>query len=543
MLRRRAHRRSGGGSFVTDRKSDNLGYWCSQAAARYPDRLAFIDLSRESPREVTYREIDERMNRVASLLAREGLAPGRRMAMAVGNRFEFVEIMYGAMRAGVVPVPLNTRLGADTLDYILRDAAVEAAFVEPSCNRFIEDVVERVGIEKRFSFEPVRDGWTPYEEALSSASPDFEPPEIAPEHPSFQPYTSGSTGKPKGVVLTHAGQLWWIRCLEKYWPEKSHSRALAAVPLYHKNAMAGAVKPLLHVGGTVVLLPDFEPRRFLETLSRYRCTQTGAVPAVFTRLLQQEDLIAKLDFSALEAISIGSAPVQKELMVAVQKAFGVKVTESYGLTEGGPVMIGPPVDGREVPFGSCGVAWPEGEVKLVDENGRESAERGELWVRNPGVTPGYHGLPEVNRTRIVDGWLATGDLFRRDEEGFFYFEGRTDDMFKCGGETVYPKEVENLLLSHPGVFDAAVVPVAHPVKGHVPVAMVMRHEGRDDLDEESLKAFCLERGPAYAHPRRVVVVDALPLNGAGKVDRAVIKGALQEKFGSEMARSGRETKV
>jgi acyl-CoA synthetase (AMP-forming)/AMP-acid ligase II len=517
---------------VSDRKAGNLGYWCSRPVSLYPERVALIDLSREPPREVTYRELDERMNRVASLLQGLGLAPGSRIAMSIGNRFEFVEIMYGAMRAGIVPVPLNTKLGAETLEYILKDASIVAAFVEPKANRFIEDVVEGLSISDRFSFEPVRRGFRAYEESLSGASPEFEPGELPPNHPSFQPYTSGSTGKPKGVVLTHEGQLWWIRCLEKYWPEKSNARALAAVPLYHKNAMAGAIKPLLHVGGTVVLLPDFEPRRFLRTLSSFRCTQTGAVPAVFTRLLQQEDLIESLDFSALESMSIGSAPVQEELWIAVEKAFGVKVSESYGLTEGGPVMIGPPVDGRAVPHGSCGVAWPEGEVKLVDENGLENRDRGELWVRNPGVTPGYHGLPEVNEKRLVSGWLKTGDLFRRDDEGFFYFQGRTDDMFNCGGENVYPKEVENLLLSHPAVYDAAVVPVEHPVKGHVPVAMVMRHEGRDDLDEETLKKFCLERGPAYSHPRRVLVVDALPLNGAGKVDRLVIQEVLQALQGN-----------
>ena len=135
--------------------------------------------------------------------------------------------------------------------------------------------------------------------------------------------------------------------------------------------MAGAVKPMLHIGGSVVLLPDFEPRRFLETLARYRCTRAGAVPTVFTQLLQQHDLIERLDFSALETLSIGSAPVQEELLTAVKKTFGCRVSESYGLTEGGPVMIGAPVDGRPVPPGSCGVAWPEGEVKLVGPDGEE----------------------------------------------------------------------------------------------------------------------------------------------------------------------------
>ncbi len=517
----------------------NLGYWCSRAVEELPDKVAVIDLSRDPPRELTYRELDQRMDRVASLLVREGLRPGDRLAMAIGNRFEFVEIMYGAMRAGIVPVPLNTKLGGDVLEYILEDAGCVAAFVEPSCNRFIVGVVQGLDRAPRYAFEPVPDGWTEYEAALLSAEPAFDPPELVDDHPSFQPYTSGSTGKPKGVVLTHAGQLWWIRCLDKYWPDKPEDRALAAVPLYHKNAMAGAIKPLLHVGGTVVILPDFEPRRFLRTLSEYRCTMAGAVPAVFTKLLQERDLIESLDFSQLKSLSIGSAPVQKELMIAVRKAFGVKVSESYGLTEGGPVMIGAPLDGREVPFGSCGVAWPEGEVKLVDEDGHENAQHGELWVKNPGVTPGYHLLPEVNAERLSDGWLATGDLFSCDEEGFFYFRGRTDDMFNCGGENIYPKEVEDLLLAHRAVYDAAVVPVEHPVKGNVPVAMVMLDEAsRASVDEEILKRHCLRSGPAYAHPRRVLFVPQMPLNGAGKVDRVLVQKQLDEAFGKEIAQMG-----
>ena len=546
VLRRRPDRGAGG----RGRVRGNLGYWCRRAVERYPDRDAIIDLSREPARHVTYRELDERADRVASLVSGLGLGAGDRVGMAIGNRFEFVEIFYGAMRAGVVPVPLNTKLGAEPLEYIFRDAGMVAAFVEPSCNRFAVDVVDGLGLERRIALgEAVPPEWLGYDDALGGASSAFDPVELPQDHPAFQPYTSGSTGKPKGVVLTHEGQLWWLRCLETYWPEKSNARALAAVPLYHKNAMAGAIKPLLQSGGTVVLLPSFEPRRFLSTLSEYRCTQAGAVPAVFTKLLQQDDLLRELDFSALQSVNIGSAPVQKELMLAVREAFGVTVTESYGLTEGGPVMIGPPVDGRAVPFGSCGVAWPEGEVRLVpvgdDVLGLDGAgvSEGELWVRNPGVTPGYHNLPEVNERRLRDGWLATGDLFARDESGFYYFRGRTDDMFNCGGENIYPKEVEDLLIAHPGVYDAVVVPMEHAVKGHVPIAMVLRREGDDGLDEAVLKEHCLEQGPAYAHPRRVVVVDRLPLNGAGKVDRNVARRVLLERLDGDAVPRERKGEV
>lgn len=519
---------------LDQRITDNLGYWNRRASEEYPDRLAIIDLWGGLQRDLSYRALEARLDRCAALCAGMGLEPGDRLAIAIGNRFEFVEVMFGAMRAGIVPVPLNIKLGAETLRYILRDADCRAVIIDPGCNGDIADVVEELGIAQRLALGPTASSWREYEDALRSAPDGFEPPEIPPDHPAFQPYTSGSTGKPKGVVLTHAGQLWWIRTLVKYWKIGGDGRALTAVPLYHKNAMAGAIKPLLHVGGTVVLLPDFEPRRFLRALSDYRCTQAGAVPAVFTLLLQQRDLIESLNFSALKSLKIGSAPVQEQLMEAVKKAFGCEVSESYGLTEGGPVMIGPPLDGRPVPFGSCGVAWPEGEVKLVGPDGQEDPSDGELWVRNPGVTPGYHNLPEVNAQRLVDGWLATGDLFHRDENGFFFFRGRTDDMFKCGGENVYPKEVENLLLSHPAVYDACVVPIAHPIKGHVPVAMVMLKRG-DTASENELKQWCLENGPAYAHPRRIRTVEAMPLSGAGKVDRNRTKAELETLYAHDIA--------
>jgi len=514
---------------MTDKNQNNLGYWCSQSVMERPDSSAIIDLCQEAPREVSYAELDQRMNRFAAMLWGQGLRPGDRLAMVIGNRFEFVEVMFGAMRAGIVPVPLNTKLGADALDYIVRDADCVAAVVEPDCNSFVVEVIENTAINHRYSFDRGIDGWSHYEDSLQAAPATFEPPEIEADHPSFQPYTSGSTGRPKGVILTHAGQLWWIRACQQYWPEDASERTLAAVPLYHKNAMAGAIKPMLLCGGSVVLLPNFEPRRFLKVLSEYQCTQAGAVPAVFTLLLQQEDLIGTLDFSHLKSFSIGSAPVPGELMTAVKKAFGVSVSESYGLTEGGPVMIGPPLDDQQVPVGSCGVAWPEGEVKLVDSDGQTVAEQGELWVRNPGVTPGYHNLPEVNEKRIRDGWLATGDLFRVDENGCYFFLGRTDDMFNSGGENIYPKEVENLLIAHAAVQDVCVVPIEHAIKGHVPVAMVMQASGQS-TNEDELKQYCLSNGPAYAHPRRVVIVDELPLSGAGKVDRKKVSEILARQL-------------
>jgi long-chain acyl-CoA synthetase len=513
-----------------DIRYDNMGYFSWAAAQRRPHGTAIIDLSRDKPTEVSYGLLEERLDRFARMTVRFGLKPGDRLAMSMGNRYEFIEVMYGAMRAGVVPVPLNTRLGSDVLDYIVRDSACVAAVVDPAANPGFVAVAERAIPGRHFAFGATPAGWLDYERELQATPAVFDPPRLTGEHPSFQPYTSGSTGRPKGVILTHAGQMWWIRVCHKNWPMLESDRALTAVPLYHKNAMAGAVKTVLHAGASTVILPNFEPRRFLETLSRYRCTHTGGVPAVFTLLLQQRDLIERLDFSALKGIKIGSAPTARELQEAVEAAFKVPVRESYGLTEGGPVMIGSPTDGRDVPKGSCGVVWPECEVKLVGSDGAESSSYGELWVKNPGVTPGYHNLPAVNRERLVDGWLRTGDLFSCDAAGFYFFKGRTDDMFNSGGENIYPLEVEGLLLTHPDIADVSVVPVAHRIKGEVPVAVAVKRVGAS-IDEAKVREFALKHGPAYAHPRRVIFVDALPLNGAAKTDRIAVKALVLATIG------------
>jgi long-chain acyl-CoA synthetase len=328
------------------------------------------------------------------------------------------------------------------------------------------------------------------------------------------------------VRLTHRGMLWSIRSTQEYWPTTPDATGLVAVPLFHKNAMRGTIKPVLFAGGKFVIMPRFEPRLFLEALSRFQTTFSGGVPAIFAMLLEHRDLIAKLDFKKLKLFSIGSAIVPQEMIDELERVFkGVKVKESYGLTEGGGPLR-EPLGGGKVPRGSCGMAAKGYEVKLVAPDGSEAVTEGELWTRSPCVTDGYQNLPDVTREKIVDGWLRTGDIFRIDADGFYYFMGRVDDMFSSGGENIYPKEVENLLLGHPAVRDVCVASVQHDLKGLVPAAAVVLQRDATVTPEE-LKAFALRRGPAYAHPRRIMIVKELPLTGAGKPDRKAVQRELE----------------
>ena len=510
-------------------RSRNLGFFFDRAVHAAPDKVAVIDLFGGRERRITYAALDRRMDRVAAMLAMLGAQPGERIGMLVGNRVEFLELFFGAMRIGAIPVILNTRLAADTLAGIFAEAGCRIAAIDPACNPNAVAIAERLPLAHRIALDSAFAGFVAYEDALAAASVAPAPPPLGDDAQAFQPYTSGSTGRPKGAIMTHRGMLWYLDHNQRHWPARPDDRGCVALPLFHKNALRGTVKPMLYAGGSFVLMPGFDATAYMETLARYRCTFSRGVAAVFTMVLEHRALLDALDLSALRSMSIGSAVVPPELLAAVERALPhVKMSESYGLTEGGSPFRAP-LDGRPVPRGSVGVLAPDTEVKLIDPEGRVHPSDGELLIRSPYVCLGYHNRPEVTAEKLNDGWLRTGDVFHRDTDGFYFFRSRVDDMFSCGGENIYPKEVENLLFTHPDVADAVVAPVPHAVKGFVPAAMVIARAGARVTDAE-LKRHCLARGPAYAHPRFVAIVPQLPLNGAGKIDRAAVRRELAAAY-------------
>ena len=267
------------------------------------------------------------------------------------------------------------------------------------------------------------------------------------------------------------------------------------------------------------LFDEFEPVGFLRAIERYKVTYLTGVPAMYRRLLNELEVLSDADMSSVRFAAAGSAPVTVDLLEDFKRVFGVKVIEGYGLTEAGRTCSACRWGINRI--GSLGLPLPGCEVQLRDLSGEREVKRGEvgeLWVRNPGITPGYHGLPEVTAERIRDGWLATWDLMRQDEDGYFYFVGRTDDLIIVSTENIYPKEVEQILLRHESVRDVAVVVGAHLEKGAVPVAFVVT-DARRPVSAEELTAFYHLSGPHFAYPRVIEFVDALPLNGTGKVDR------------------------
>src|SRR5262245_50779429 len=323
----------------------NLGFFFDQATARVPDKVAIIDLFGGRERCSTYRQLDARMDAVARMLARLGVRPGERVAMLIGNRTEFIEFFFGAMRAGAIPLPLNTRLAGATLEQIIADTACVVAVVDPASNRDALALARRLP-RQRLLLDRDEAGFLSFEAEMAKPGTAVQPPPSADDAQPFQPYTSGSTGRPKGAIMTHRGMLWYVAYNQHYWPSPENERGLVALPLFHKNALRGTVKPMLYAGGSFVLMPSYEPRSYLQALAKYKCTYSRGVAAVFTMFLQHRDFLDTLDLSNLRGMAIGSAVVTPELLDAVERALPhIKVSESYGLTEGGSPFRAP-VDGR-----------------------------------------------------------------------------------------------------------------------------------------------------------------------------------------------------
>jgi len=473
-------------------------------------RTAVVDLAGGAARTYSYDDLDAMANAVARGLRARGLEAGDRVGVLALNRIAYLAVFFGAMRAGVVPAPINVKLAPEIAAYVVRDAGCRLAFVEAAFRDLVPAGVPQVDFDRDF-------------EGFLDPGP-FTAATPAPGDVALQPYTSGSTGKPKGVLLDHVGQMWGPSTGAWMDPEGAY---LVAAPLYHKNALM-VTKSAFFAGSRIVLMPRFDAKTYLGAVEAYRPSTISGVPAMMAMLMLERETLARTDLSSVREVSMGSAPASPLLLRQVREVFGdPRIMIQYGVTEAGPRMFGAHPDGKPRPLGSCGAPLPGGEVMLVTDPDRPGdpggAREGELWVRNPGVMLGYHNLPEATAAKLPGGgWFRTGDILRRDAEGFYWFVSRADDMFNCGGENIYPAEVEAVLEKHPAVVQSAVVPAPHAVKGEAPVAFVVA-AAEAAVDEAALKAFALANGPAYAHPRRVFFLEALPLASTNKVDRARLK--------------------
>lgn len=501
-----------------------VGYWVSKRARLHPGRAALVG----PDRRWTYRELDERVNRLAHGLAnRMGVGRGDRLAILSLNCPEYVEVLLATARLGAVLVPLNFRLTIPELSYQLDDSGARWLVVGPEQQALAGELRGSLAACIDLAGEgeglPASEGFIPYRELLAGEPGVEENPEgpvdqgpVGFNTPFIICYTSGTTGKPKGAVLTH-GNLFW-NALNDIMAIDLTSRdvTLTLLPLFHVGGIGLFTLPTLLAGGTVVLPRRFDPREALELIARERVTVVFGVPTIHQRFLEAPGW-AQADLSSVRMFYSGGAPCPVEVIEAFHRR-GVPFGQGYGLTETSPTVYMLDRDDFQRKAGSVGKPALFCEARVVDENGAEvpPGQVGEIVVRGPNVFREYWNLPDATAQSIKDGWFHTGDLGRQDEEGYVYIVGRIKDMIISGGENIYPLEVEQVLQSHPAVAEVAVFGVPDPRWGEVPRAAVVLRPGQK-VSMEELLAYCEGKLARYKIPKEVVFLTELPRSASGKV--------------------------
>ncbi|MBA3330707.1 MAG: AMP-binding protein [Actinobacteria bacterium] len=494
-----------------------LGSWLGERARVTPERVA-IDFGGAL---TTYGELDRQARALAAALHGRGLRHGDRLATLTGNRPEHVAAFFACARAGLVLCPLNWRLAPAELAVQLDDAEPALLLVE----REHESLAEAA-----LALARVRPDRVSIEEDPGEDHGDVPPSAVADGDPLLLVYTSGSTGRPKGALLTHTNCFWTNLGFDLAAGVSAEDVVLATLPQFHVGGWN--VHTLLAVwkGATLVLERSFEPARALDLIERKCVTTMMGVPATYLFLAQQPGF-AEADLSSLRRAVVGGAPMP-EALLATWAARGVAIVQGYGLTEAAPNVLCLPPEDAERKRGCAGKPYPYVEVALRDvASGRhvEGAGRGELLVRGPNVFAGYWRNDAATAEVLVDGWLVTGDVADRDEEGYLRISGRLKEMYISGGENVYPAEIETVLAAIPGVAEAAVVAVPDARWGEAGIAFVALERGAA-LTEAELLDHLRERLASYKVPRSVRFLPELPRSGVGKVLRGELQASLEREL-------------
>ncbi len=474
----------------------------------------------------TYAELDTRARLTASIWLHQcGFRPGDRVALLAHNRIEFLDLFFAAAKSGIILVPLGTRLTAHEIAYIVRDAGVRAFVYDGAFADVVRDVRGAVTVERWIALDTPVD---PADGSFGALRPSCVGPlpTPGPEDTCCLLYTSGTTGKPKGVMIPHR-MVSWNGCNTALgWQLREDDVSPIFTPLYHAGALGAFLMPLIAIGGTIVLHAGFDVAEIWRTIEVERCTVVLGVPTIY-KLLMDAPAFATADLSHVRWFISGGAPLPLYLIEAYQRR-GVVFKQGYGLTEVGVNCFAMTVEESVRKKGSIGKPLMFTEARAAAEDGREMpmGEVGELWLRGPHVSKGYWNNPEATAAALdADGWFHTGDLARRDDDGFYYIAGRKKDMLISGGVNIYPAEIEGELLLHPAVQDTAVVGIPDPTWGEVGAAFVVLREG-STATAETLTEFLATRLARYKLPRRWVFVDTLPRTAYGKVIKRELRDRL-----------------
>ncbi|WIX75460.1 AMP-binding protein [Amycolatopsis carbonis] len=491
--------------------------WIDDHAARTPGREAVVDLA--TGRRLTYAQLSLRVRALAVALRERGVERGTRVAVLSRNDFRTFEVLYACAHVGAICVLLNWRLSPDELTAIVTDADPLVLLAESWSARTADQLAETTGIAVRVTWASEADEHDDYEpltEARDGAVERF--PEVDEDDPWTIIYTSGTTGLPKGVLATHRNVLASITGIALAGEVGPQSRCLTVLPTFHVAGLALFAHPVLLLGGTVVVMRQFDPARALALLTDTTepLTHFCGVPANF-QFMERLDAFRDADFRGVVA-AVGGAPVPTALIESWTGHHASMVTV-YGITEAGATVIAVPAARAVDKNGTIGLPLLHAACRIRAENGRaaDPGEVGELQIRGALVTPGYWRNPEATRTAIgEDGWFGTGDLAVRSADGYFTVVDRRKDMYISGGENVYPAEVENILHAHPQVSQAAVIGVPDDRWGEVGLAYVVP-AGTQAPAPAELADWCATRLARYKVPARFHLTEELPRNATGKI--------------------------
>ncbi|NRA01524.1 MAG: long-chain-fatty-acid--CoA ligase [Myxococcales bacterium] len=506
---------------------NNVGMILSKRAHLSPELEGYVGV--ETGRRFSYAELNERSNRVANALRELGVKKGDRVAFLLMNSVEFFESFFAVAKIGAINVPLNWRLVPDELAFILKDSGATALLYGEEFADAVLDLhgrgAEGTDISKwiHVGEDEARGEFSKsYSELTDAASTDEPEIEGEDEDELYIMYTSGTTGLPKGAVHTHETAIWACHTMVATADMRYRDRYIVALPMFH----VGALTPLtgnVHRGVTNCVMRAFDPALTWKTIESERVTVMLAVPAMLNFMLQVPEQ-NRGDYSTLRWCMSGAAPVPVSLIETYAK-LGIEIHQVYGLTEScGPACLISP-EQAIAKAGSTGKAFFHTSVRVVNDQGEdcEPGEMGEVIIAGKHIMKEYWNRPAETADTIRDGWLYSGDLASIDKEGFVYIQDRIKDMIISGGENVYPAEIENVLLQHPKLADAAVIGQPSARWGESPVAVVVRSE---EVEPAAILEYCSGKLARFKLPKTVEFVDEIPRNPSGKI----LKRLLREQF-------------
>jgi long-chain acyl-CoA synthetase len=487
----------------------NLATYLSQTAADHGDRQAV----RLDDAVLSYDELLDGARRVTALLRSKGVGPGDRVALVLPNVPAFPVLFFGALAVGAVVVPMNPLLKAREVQYYLEDSGASLVFAWHAMAEEAGKGAATVGIES-ILVDPAD-----FVGLLGAHDPVAEVVDREDEDTAVLLYTSGTTGQPKGAELTHANLTTNAETSRETLVElSSDDVVMGCLPLFHCFGLTCGLNASVLAGACLTLVPRFDATKALEVIGRDKVTVFEGVPTMYAGMLHVEDA-ASYDVSSLRTCISGGSAMPVEVMKNFEETFGCVVLEGYGLSETSPVAsFNQP--GMERKAGSIGVPVRGVEMKLVDDEGGDvgEGEIGEIAIRGENIMKGYWGRPDATEEAIPDGWFRSGDMARRDEDGFYFIVDRKKDLIIRGGYNVYPREVEEALYEHEAVAEVAVVGIPHDDLGEEVGAAVALKPGTS-VTEDELRDFAKERLAAYKYPRHLWIVQSLPKGPTGKILR------------------------